>query len=208
MGRGDGHRFSSQHRVAHRPFFYTQLWAFLGNQLTAFPWAANVIALISGIFVRPRKASAFHCKSIMSSSVRNYPWQAVPQQRKVGIFFLFSLRIKRRIGLLFYYFFIMTVLLLVVTFDVLFSVSAWLRTNQWGQSRKTEGRNHSRLVPPTPNLAAGMKINCQDSLGIPTCYPGHRRAHSGWGTFWPFLGQQNLGCFSFTYRNPYAFIKY
>lgn len=89
LGRGGWHRFSSHYQVAHQPFFCKQLWAFSGNQLTAFAWAANVIALISGILVKLKKASGFHCKSIMSSSVRNYPWQAVPQQRKVGISFLF-----------------------------------------------------------------------------------------------------------------------
>lgn len=167
--------------VAHWTFFCIQLWAFSENQLTAFPWAANVIVLILGIFVRLKKASGFRCKSIMSSSVRNYPWQAVPQQRKVGIsFFLFFFlpRIKRRIGF-FYYFFIMTVLLLVVTFDVLFSVSAWLRTNQWGRSRKRKGEIRDALSgPPTPNLAAGIKSTA-GLFGDPTCYPGHRRAYSG-----------------------------
>lgn len=40
----------------------------------------------------------------------------------------------------------MTVLLLVMTFDVLFSLSAWLRKNQWGVEWELEGAVAYTLV--------------------------------------------------------------
>lgn len=93
-----------------------------------------------------------------------------------------------------------------MTFDVLFSLSAWLRKNQWGVEWELEGAVAYTLVFLLLGLVAGMEINCQDPLGIPTCYPqqgDHVLTKEPSGRFWV-----SRTLVPFIYQNPCVFIKY